>query len=84
MVRTGASSGLAMSWMREECANRALMPGAVEVSDGGQVDDEWAALRGGQAERVTEPVGVAHVDLADSGHYGSAIGAARAWKAQAG
>ena len=44
--------------------------GAVEVLHAGQVHDERAAVRdgGGQAERVAEPVGVAHVDLARHGH----------------
>ena len=32
---------------------------------------------GGQAERVAEPVGVAHVDLADRGHDRGAVGARR-------
>jgi len=45
--------------------------GTVEVLHAGQVHDERAAVRGGsggQAERVAEPVGVAHVDLARHGH----------------
>jgi len=43
---------------------------------GGEVDHEPAALRGSRAERVAEAVGVAQVDLADSGHDGGAVGLA--------
>jgi hypothetical protein len=44
--------------------------GAVEVRHAGQVDDEDdepALLRSGE-QRVAEPAGVAHVDLAHGGH----------------
>src|SRR6185437_10381934 len=54
--------------------------GTVEVLHAGQVHDEPLAVPGGLAERVAEPVRVAHVDLADRGHHRGPVRIATGWR----